>query len=89
MTPYVLIIQRSAEKEMVSLPKQVFERVTEAILKLEDNPRPRGCKKLRGLDEYRLRVGTYRVLFCVDDERRAVTVMAVGHRQDVYKDRHS
>jgi len=89
MTPYELIVKRSAEKEMLSLPTQVFDRVKEAILNLEEDPRPRGCKKLRGLDEYRLRVGAYRVLFSVDDEKHAVTVMAVGHRQDVYRRRNS
>jgi mRNA interferase RelE/StbE len=84
---YSIRIKRSAEKEMDTLTANVFERVTEAILSLEANPRPLGSKKLRGVDEYRLRVGDYRVLYLVNDVRRIVEIMAVGHRRDVYRKR--
>ena len=87
MSLYTVTIKRSAEKEMNGLPDDVFVRVANAILQLEANPRRRGCKKLRGAEEYRMRVGAYRVLYVVDDEERVVEVMAVGHRRDVYKGR--
>ena len=60
-------------------------RIIRRILSLEDNPRPRGTKKLSGREEYRLRVGDYRVLYTVDDEDGAVLVIAVGHRGEVYR----
>jgi len=87
MTAYAVTIKRSAEKEMDGLPGEVFDRIADAILQLEDDPRRRGCKKLRGADEYRMRVGAYRVLYSIDDEKRSVEIMAVGHRRDVYKGR--
>jgi len=83
---YRVSIKRSAEREMDTLPSQVLKRVARTILGLEDEPRPSGCKKLRGVDEYRLRIGPYRVLYTVDDTIRSVEIVAVGHRREVYRD---
>ncbi len=82
---YAVRIKRSAEKEMDRLPDRTFERVAQAILKLERDPRPPGSKKLRGAPDHRLRVGQYRILYSVDDRERVVVVSAVGHRRDVYR----
>ncbi|MCP4644372.1 MAG: type II toxin-antitoxin system RelE/ParE family toxin [bacterium] len=82
---YSVTITRSAEKELDKLPAEMFERVADAILELEEQPRRPGCKKLRGTDDYRLRVGAYRVLYSIDDDARNVVVMGVGHRRDVYR----
>jgi mRNA-degrading endonuclease RelE of RelBE toxin-antitoxin system len=43
---YEVRIIRSAEKEMDKLPEAVFNRISKRIISLEDNPRPRGIKKL-------------------------------------------
>ena len=59
---YTVRIKRSAEKEMDRLPARTFERVAQAILRLERDPRPPGSQKLRGVQDYRLRVGQYRIL---------------------------
>ena len=82
---YEVRILRPAEKEMDELPGAVHARISGRILLLEDNPRPRGAKKLSGREEYRLRVGDYRVLYTIDDKRHVVTVFAVGHRREVYQ----
>ncbi len=83
---YTVLVKPSAEKEMDRLPSSVFDRITAAILKLASEPRPRGCRKLRGRDEYRLRCGDYRILYAVDDDHRVVEIMSVGHRREVYRD---
>ena len=83
---YAVRVKRSAEKEMDRLPQDIFDRVAEAILELEDDPRPHGCKKLKGVEEYRLRVGPYRILYLIDDKKRVVEIVAVGHRREVYRD---
>jgi mRNA interferase RelE/StbE len=70
---------------MDGLPNSVFQRVARAILNLEREPRPPGCRKLRGVQDYRLRVGPYRILYSVDDRARMVVIWAVGHRRDVYR----
>ncbi len=81
---YEVGIVRSAEKEMDRLPGTVHARLSKRILSLQDNPRPRGVRKLSGREEYRLRVGDYRILYLIDDRNRVVTILAVGHRQEVY-----
>jgi mRNA interferase RelE/StbE len=81
---YAIQIKRSAEKEMDRLPQVIFARVAAALLSLENDPRPRGCRKLRGSEQYRLRIGEYRVLYTVADSERLVEIAAVGHRKDVY-----
>ena len=82
---YEVRIVPAAEREMNKLPTPVHTRVSRRILSLEDNPRPRGAKKLSGREEYRLRVGHYRVLYTIDDKKCMVTVFAVGHRREVYR----
>lgn len=52
---------------------------------LADDPRPPGIQKLRGRDQYRLRIGDYRVLYVIDDDGQIVTIASVGHRRDVYR----
>jgi mRNA interferase RelE/StbE len=81
---YRVIIVHSAEKELERLHSGNYDRVTKKLLSLEDNPRPRGVKKLTGREEYRLRVGDYRILYFIDDKNQTVIVSAVGHRGDVY-----
>ena len=82
---YAVLIKRSAEKEMDRLPARTFERVAKVILKLERDPRPRGSKKLRGVQDYRIRLGEYRILYCIDDANRVVEVIAVGHRREIHR----
>jgi mRNA interferase RelE/StbE len=83
---YQLVIKRPAEKELAGLPVDIRKRVIARLLALEENPRPPGIKKLQGEDAYRLRVGDYRVLYTIHDEARIVTVYAIGHRREVYRD---
>lgn len=83
--PYSVRVKRSAEKEMDRLPKAIFDRAARAILLLERNPRPVNSKKLRGVEDYRLRLGDYRVLYIIDDAHRLVEIIAVGLRRDVYR----
>jgi mRNA interferase RelE/StbE len=82
---YEVYISRAAEREMDKLLPEVHRRISRRLLSLEENPRPRGSKKLTGRDEYRLRSGDYRILYTVDHEKRAVTVFAIGHRREVYR----
>lgn len=82
---YRLVIKPSAGKELERLDDQVLRRVDAAILKLKENPQPQGSKKLTGVPVYRMRVGTYRVVYEIDDVRKQVTVVTIGHRREVYR----
>jgi mRNA interferase RelE/StbE len=81
---YEIRIIPSAGKDLIRFSATVHDRISLRILSLEDNPRPRGIKKLSGREEYRLRVGEYRILYIIDDKKHIVTVIAVGHRREVY-----
>ena len=70
---------------MEKLPATVHHRLSQRILSLEDNPRPRGARKLSGQEEYRFRIGAYRILYTISDIDRVVTIFAVGHRREVYR----
>ena len=82
---YEVRIVRTAEKEMDKLHRVIHTRISRRILSLEDNPRPRGVKKLGRREEYRLQVGDYRVLYTIDDKDSIVTIFTVGHRREVYR----
>jgi mRNA interferase RelE/StbE len=53
--------------------------------RLSAKPRPAGGEKLRGNELYRVRQGSYRILYEVLDQELTVTIIKVGHRRDVYR----
>ena len=86
MLKYALEIKHSAQKELDALGDTLFTRIDRKILALADNPRPAGCKKLRGYkDQWRIRIGDYRVVYTIDNTSRIVTVTHVAHRRHVYE----
>ena len=85
MASYSLLIKPSAVKELETLPPKDRRRLITRIEGLAKAPRPHGCEKLTGVEQYRVRQGDYRVVYSVDDERRIVLIVKVGHRPDVYR----
>lgn len=81
---YTVTILRRAMKAMAALQRQDYDRVRAAIGALAENPRPVGCKKLKGRDGWRIRAGDFRVVYEINDGTRVVTVLDVGNRRDVY-----
>ena len=84
---YKIIISHSAEKDMEQLSRNVVKRIGKAIDKLPEQPRPPGCKKLKGATEnlWRIRVGDYRVIYLIADEIQVIDVRRIRHRKDVYE----
>jgi mRNA interferase RelE/StbE len=83
---YRIALTSSAEKEISRLPSQVVARIFPKIESLAVKPRPHGCKKLRGgQDEWRIRVGDYRVIYTIDDSTRQIDVTRVAHRREAYE----
>jgi mRNA interferase RelE/StbE len=86
MNEYAITFARSARKELESLPASVIDRVWPRIESLSQMPRPNGCRKLSGeRNLWRLRVGDYRIVYSVDEQRRIVDINAVRHRRDAYR----
>ncbi len=86
MARYALEIKPSARKELEKLDESLLARAVPKIEALAIDPRPSGCRKLRGYrDLWRIRVGDYRVVYVIDDARKLVSVTRVAHRRDVYE----
>src|SRR5262245_50272657 len=85
---YRVEISRPAYKQLDGLPPKLARRIAKKINSLETNPRPHGVEKLEGeVDLYRVRVGDYRVIYSIEDERLLVLVIRIGDRKDVYRRR--
>ena len=83
--PYQIIFERTARKDIQKINQTDQVRIIESIELLADEPRPKGCKKLKGREAWRIRVGNYRVIYEILDNLLIITVITVGHRRDVYK----
>ena len=79
-------ISRDACKELADLPPKMQVRISKAVLALENNPFPSGCKKLKNRDGFRIRVGDYRVLFFADPKAKRIVIGVIDHRREVYRD---
>ncbi|MDO8964147.1 MAG: type II toxin-antitoxin system RelE/ParE family toxin [Coriobacteriia bacterium] len=74
----------SASKQFAKLPREMQRRLAPVIDALALDPRPEGCVRLAGTAElWRVRVGVYRVVYTIEDDRLVVLVVKVGHRRDV------
>ncbi|HEY0552599.1 MAG TPA: type II toxin-antitoxin system RelE/ParE family toxin [Verrucomicrobiae bacterium] len=65
--------------------EELAARLVAAMRALASNPRPTGCKKLKGNDLWRIRVSDYRILYQIHDRVLVVLVVSIGHRSDVYR----
>lgn len=84
MADYKIEIKKSAQKEIKNLPNKELKKVVDKIASLAGEPRPAGCKKLSGEEKYRIRVGSYRVLYGIEDDALVIYVVKARHRKDVY-----
>ncbi len=83
---YRVVIPRPVQKQLDGLPDRVRRRILVRILQLKENPRPPGCVKLKGYEqEYRIRVGDYRVRYEVLDAETTVLLLHCKDRKDVYR----
>ena len=86
MARFEILIKRSAAKEIEAISrKKDRQRIVRKIRQLAEDPRPPGCQKLSGRDRYRIRQGSYRILYSIEDDRLIVYVVKVGHRSEVYR----
>ena len=83
---YEVLIERTAERDLKSLSPPLYQRVVPRIKALADNPRPSGCHKLAGSkNDWRIRIGDYRVVYEIDDRKKLVRIFRVRHRREVYR----
>ena len=85
MERYSIVFKKSVLKDLKRIPQKDVRRIVAAIKALADNPRPPQSSKLSGDDKYRLRSGSYRILYAIEDDKLIVCVVKVRHRKDVYR----
>jgi mRNA interferase RelE/StbE len=87
-TKYTVQLKKKASKQLESLSKRsIYLRLRKAIDALAENPRPSGCKKMKTQQEqYRIRVGEFRIIYDVDDGVRIIDIVKLGDRKEVYRD---
>ena len=84
MSRYRVEISRKAEKQLRALQRSDQVRVASAMASLADAPRPSGCRSLTGVPgAFRVRVGRFRIIYEIVDDRLLVKVVKVGHRRRV------
>jgi mRNA interferase RelE/StbE len=80
---YKIIWSESASRQLGKLDRAVAKRILERVQQLEVDPL-RYLRRLVGVPYYRLRVGDFRVIVEVIQDRLLVLVLKVGHRSAVY-----
>jgi mRNA interferase RelE/StbE len=83
---YRVLTTPDADKQLAKLDGSVRARVAQRVDQLAENPRPAGCKKLKGDDNlWRVRAGDYRIVFSIHDDVLLVLVVRIAHRREVYR----
>ncbi len=84
-------VERLFQKTLEKIPPKYQSAIVQALRSLSSNPRPQGkrIKRLKGevivsqfTAEYRLRLGAYRVLYDVDDQRKKVILLKLLKRDE-------
>jgi len=84
--PHTVELTKGAERHLDALESDVAQRVLATVAILRDNPRARGYIKLAGeRDLYRIRAGTYRIIYQIDDKIKHVVVLKILHRREAYR----
>jgi mRNA interferase RelE/StbE len=82
---YSVFLVKSARRELEHLPPKQHDLVVEHLRAVQEDPRPFGAGKLQGRDEYKLRVGNFRIIYGIDDATRQVVVYMIDDRKQVYR----
>lgn len=85
MNEYQIEFTKAASKQLKKLPTEEQTRIRAKIDELANNPRPDGVVKLTNSESYRIRAGSYRVLYDIFDDILLISVVKVSHRKDVYR----
>jgi len=86
MASYQIEWRKSTKRDLKSIPGQEVERIVSAVTALANDPRPSGCTKLSGSDcAYRIRIGDYRVIYEIFDNRLFIEIVKAAHIKDIYR----
>ena len=72
-----------AEKQFKRFPKEIQERIVTSLERIRIRPES-FIEKLVGIPGYKLRIGDYRVILDLQNEKLLILVIKVGHRKNIY-----
>ena len=88
MASYRISLRPAAERDLRKIDPTIRLRIWNRIRSLAEKPLPRGAEKLTGSeDEYRVRVGTFRILYLLDRRQQSLEVFRIAHRREAYRRR--
>ena len=83
---YRVTITPTAVKERIQLDPTVRGRVDQALRQLIEDPKPEGVRKIAGSkNDWRIRVGDYRILYEIIEEEALITIWRIAHRRQAYR----
>ena len=84
---YCVVFKRSVLKDIRRIPSAILDRLQVALRALQNDPFPSGSIRLHTEGSfYRIRIGSYRIVYEVAREIRIITIIRIGHRRNVYTD---
>lgn len=85
MSNYAVEFTKSAQKELAKLPSQISLRIAKAVFELSLDPRKGDVRPMIGTKSWRRRVGDYRIIYDIYDNKLAILIIRIRHRKDIYK----
>ena len=83
---FEILFTEKAEKQFKKLQRDIQKRVQIKLLLIAENPRLIGSKKLSGSEDiFRVRIGDYRLIYEIHDDKLILLFLAMGHRKDIYR----
>ncbi len=85
MEKYEVLFRKSVARDLRRIPNRDVQRILYTIDSLSEEPRPAGWQKLSGQERFRVRQGSYRIIYEIRDDEVIVVVVKVGHRKNIYR----
>ncbi len=83
---YEVYLEGAAERDLKRLTGEIFHRIVETLKGLRENPRPPNCRKITSSkNDWRIRVGSYRVIYEIDDKNKAIKILRIRYRREAYR----
>lgn len=80
-----LFITKKAQKELDKIPDPIAKQIVRHILSLRNSPYPSNSKKLKGHENYRIRIASFRALYTINKTKKEITILRIANRKDIYR----